>query len=156
MMNIKMLWFFLSWSLSLPYKIKSMTIFSFSVKKNYRFHSSHSLGQTCFHYRNAIAENIAFWLRLLYCMDKEDLICLQIPCLNFYSRMWLQTHRYLVDNFTPTEKLILKIFLWTGLINIIMYYEIGYTKWNCEYQDLICLSLMTLAMKEFLKYSDLL
>ena len=61
-----------------------------------------------------------------------------------------------VNNLTPTESLILNVFLWVDLIILIMYYEIGYIKRNYEFQDLIySIHESHSSMKEFLKYSDL-
>ena len=55
---------------------KAKAIFIQCKKKNYQFHSTHSLGWICLHYKNGNAENNVLWFWLRYYKDKEGLICL--------------------------------------------------------------------------------
>ena len=76
MVHIKMLRFFLSSNLSLPYKIKSMNLFSFSAEKELSISFNSLIRADLFHYRNGNTENNVQWFRLQYDKHKEGLISL--------------------------------------------------------------------------------
>ena len=70
--------------------------------------------------------------------------------------MWQKPNRILFNNFIPTESLILKVFLWAGLINLNNVLRNGLYEVDLQMSGFnLFHSLMTLGMKEFLEYSDL-
>ena len=89
-------------------------------KKNYQFHWTHSLGQTCLHYKNGNAEHSVLWFRLWYYKGKEDLNVSK-TCLNLCSRRWLQLNRNLVNNLTRTDS---HLWYWLVLTYILMRIKI--------------------------------
>ena len=107
------------------------------------------------HYQNGNTENSVLWFQFRYHKGKEDLMPLK-PCLNLCWHRWQKANLNLVNNFIPTESLILKVIFWAGLINFNNVLQ------NRLYKLKLWMSgsswfhsLMTLGMKEFLEYSDL-
>ena len=73
MVQIEMLWFFLSSNLSLPYKVKSINLFSFSAEKELSISINSLIRSDFSHYKNGNAENDVKWFWLRYHKDKEGL-----------------------------------------------------------------------------------
>ena len=104
--------------------------------------------------RNTGFRMVQNFVLFIYLQGERTFSMSLMPCLNLCSRMWLKPNRNLVNNFIWNESLILRLFLWKGLHNVLRsrLYEIELVISGSS----LFHSLMTLGMREFLKYLDLL